>query len=155
MSAELISQAQRLETAINATIDGICSQEEFSTGLVCAVLARIIERVSYWSAQVHAEGGIPCVALGAVEWVGPPDTWIDDRDRWCPWCGSYYIAGHRADCQRQAALGVQSCAAQEFDAILAAQDCAEIIALRAEVERLRTRTFGGWVDTWEVKEETP
>jgi len=51
---ELVAQAQRLETAIADAIDSVNSQEELSTGLVCAVLARMIERISYWSAQIYA-----------------------------------------------------------------------------------------------------
>jgi hypothetical protein len=44
-------------------------------------------------------------ALLAVEWAGGD---IGDRD-WdlCPWCGNYRPDGHRADCQRQLALGLQ------------------------------------------------
>lgn len=45
-------------------------------------------------------------ALLAVEWDG---NGIGDHN-WdlCPWCGNYRLGGHRADCQRQLALGVQS-----------------------------------------------
>jgi len=43
-------------------------------------------------------------ALEAVEWVelrySPP------AGRVCPWCDNYHDEGHKPDCQRQAALGL-------------------------------------------------
>jgi hypothetical protein len=42
-------------------------------------------------------------ALEAVEW----ERWSDDGDEYCPWCTVNKNLGHTANCQRQAALGVQ------------------------------------------------
>jgi hypothetical protein len=53
MNAELVSQAARLEEAVIAAIDSVNSAEKLSNGLVCAVLAHIIERI-FWSALVYA-----------------------------------------------------------------------------------------------------
>ena len=41
------------------------------------------------------------VALAAVEWIDQ-----DDGEMVCPWCHADTTDGHRADCQRQLALGV-------------------------------------------------
>ena len=41
-------------------------------------------------------------ALEAVEWV--EQHWGNSRV--CAWCGNYKDEGHRTDCQRQAALGL-------------------------------------------------
>ena len=43
-------------------------------------------------------------ALEAVEWIRDND--LPEYPRWCPWCGNYERDGHRPDCQRQAALGL-------------------------------------------------
>lgn len=42
-------------------------------------------------------------ALEAVEWIYDYDI----HQELCPWCGSQQEKGHKPDCQRQAALGVE------------------------------------------------
>ena len=54
MEAEqLEAQAARLNDAIVEAIDRINADEELSSGLVCAVLARIIARVAFWTVRME------------------------------------------------------------------------------------------------------
>lgn len=66
--------------------------------------------------MAHARDDIPALvneverlraALVAVEWTSWPDEWTDPRNEFCPWCKNYNANGHRPDCQRQLALGMQ------------------------------------------------
>ena len=65
-----------------------------------------LEQWQQIAAEWKAEADRLRATLEAVEWSGPPHTWIDERDEWCMWCGNYRPDGHRADCHRQIALGV-------------------------------------------------